>query len=236
MIGAASGVVITASPSSMIPGEPITITIDGLSNSSAFSLIIEATLQVTPGQDYLFETTDFGMPISLTNGQISATTTGTKKATYSARKGTTEVSVTKAADADGVFSFSQAQSVPAGTYDFFRLQGTPLPATSTVVSTIQIIGEKTGPDSSRMSFAVNGIDNGRVQVVVYVDGNQVLYQTVTIGSGSSQSRQQPPCRQPPLLLTMEGSHRQPQPLHQQVCISQKHFFQPIEVSRLWLMV
>jgi hypothetical protein len=183
MIGAASAVLITASPSHVLPGEPITITIDGLSNSSTFSLLIEATLQVTPGQDYLFETTNFVMPVSLSNGQISATTSGTKKATYSAKKGTTEVSVTRAADADGVFSFSQAQSIPAGTYDFFRLQGTPLPATGTVVSTIQILGEKTGPDASRISFAVNGIDNGRILAIVYVDGSQALYQTVTVGNG-----------------------------------------------------
>ena len=166
-----------------MPGEPITITIDGLSNSSSFSLLIEATLQVTPGQDYLFETTNFVMPISLSNGQISATTTGTKKATYSAKKGTTEVSVSRAADADGVFSFSQAQSVPAGTFDFIRLQGTPLPRTATIVSSIQLRGDKTGPDTSRISFAVNGIDNGRVRLIVYIDGSQALYQTVTIGNG-----------------------------------------------------
>jgi phosphoribosyl-AMP cyclohydrolase len=159
------------------------------------------------------------MPVSLSNGQISATTTGTKKATYSAKKGTTEVSVTRAADADGVFSFSQAQSIPAGTYDFFRLQGTPLPATSMVVSTIQILGEKAGPDASRISFAVNGIDNGRVLAIVYVDGSQALYQTVTVGNGSSWTRQQPPRQQPPVHPTRERSKLTPSPAG-----SSKHFF------------
>lgn len=183
MAGAASAVVITESPSHVMRGEQITIDITGLSNNSAFSLLIEATLRITPGQDFLFETTNFVMPIALKDGQISATTTNTQRATYSAQKGTTEVSVTRSADANGVFSFSQAQSVPAGTFDFIRLEGTPQPDENTIVSSIQLRGKKSGPDSSHLSFAVNGIDNGRVQLIVYVDGSQALYQTVTIGEG-----------------------------------------------------
>ena len=123
------------------------------------------------------------MPIALDNGQISATTTGAQQATFSAKKGGTTVSVTRAADAGGVFSFSQAQSIPAGTFEYIRLQGTPLPNTNTIVSTIRLNGKKTGPDTSHISFTVNGIDNGMVQLTVYVDGNQALYQTVTIGNG-----------------------------------------------------
>ncbi len=183
MAGAGSAVIITESPSHLMRGEPITIDIKELSNSSEFSLLIEATLQVTPGQEFLFETTNFVMPIALDNGQISATTTGAQKATFSAKKGGTEVSVTRSADAGGVFSFSQAQSIPAGTFDFIRLKGTPLPDKNTIVSSIQLNGKKTGPDSSRISFTVNGIDNGMVHLTVYVDGNQAMYQTVTIGNG-----------------------------------------------------
>ena len=164
-------------------GEPITIDITGLPNSSDFSLLIGATLQVTPGQDFLFETTDFVMPLSLDNGQISATTTGAQKATFSAQKGTTEISMTRAADPGGVFSFSQPQSISAGTFDFIRMEGTPLPDKNTIVSSFQLRGKKTGPDSSSISFTVNGIENGRIQLSINVDGSQALYQTVTIGNG-----------------------------------------------------
>ncbi len=183
MVGAASAVVITESPSHVMRGEPITIDIEGLSNSAEFSLLIEATLGVTPGQEFLFETTNFAMPLALDNGQISAKTTGAQQATFSAKKGGTTVSVTRAADPGGVFSFSQAQSIPAGTFDYIRLQGTPLPTTNTIVSTIRLNGKKTGPDTSHISFTVNGIDNGMVQLTVNVDGSQALYQTVTIGEG-----------------------------------------------------
>jgi hypothetical protein len=183
MIGTASAVVITESPSHVMRGEPITIDIEGLSNSAEFSLLIEATLGVTPGQEFLFETTNFAMPLALDNGQISAKTTGAQQATFSAKKGGTTVSVTRAADPGGVFSFSQAQSIPAGTFDYIRLQGTPLPTTNTIVSTIRLNGKKTGPDNSHISFTVNGIDNGKVQLTVNVDGSQALYQTVTIGEG-----------------------------------------------------
>lgn len=183
MAGAASAVVITESPSHVMQGEPITIDIQGLSNSADFSLLIEATLQVTSGQDFLFETTNFVMPIALDNGQISAKTTGAQQATFSAKKGGTTVSVSRTADAGGVFSFSQAQSIPAGTFDFIRLEGTPFPDKNTIVSSIRLNGKKTGPDSSHISFTVNGIDNGLVQLTVYVDGNQAMYKTVTIGNG-----------------------------------------------------
>ena len=183
MAGAASAVVITESPSHVMRGEPITIDIEGLSNSAEFSLLIEATLQVTSGQDFLFETTNFVMPIALDNGQISAKTTGAQQATFSAKKGGTTVSVSRTADPGGVFSFSQAQSIPAGTFEYIRLQGTPLPNTNTIVSNIQLNGKKTGPDASHISFTVNGIDNGLVQLTVYVDGNQAMYKTVTIGKG-----------------------------------------------------
>ena len=185
MVGAVSAVVITESPSHVMRGEPITIDIEGLSNSAEFSLLIEATLGVTPGQEFLFETTNFVMPIALDNGQISAKTTGAQQATFSAKKGGTTVSVTRAADPGGVFSFSQAQSIPAGTFEYIRLQGTPLPTTNTIVSTIRLNGKKTGPDTSHISFTVNGIDNGMVKLTVNVDGSQALVQTVTIGDGIS---------------------------------------------------
>ena len=123
------------------------------------------------------------MPIALDNGQISATTNGAQKATFSAKKEGTTVSVTRAADAGGVFSFSQAQSIPAGTFDYIRLEGTPLPDKNTIVSTIRLNGKKTGPDASHLSFTVNGIDNGMVKITVYVDGSQALSQTVTLGEG-----------------------------------------------------
>jgi hypothetical protein len=183
MAGAAAAVSITESPSHLVRGDPITIDIEGLSNSSTFSLLIEATLQVTQGQDFLFETTNFVMPIALDNGQISATTNGAQKATFSAKKGGTTVLVTRTADAGGVFSFSQAQSIPAGTFDYIRLEGTPQPNKNTIVSTIRLNGKKTGPDSSHLSFTVNGIDNGIVKLTVYVDGSQALGQTVTLGNG-----------------------------------------------------
>ena len=183
MAGAASAVVITESPSHVMQGEPITIDIQGLSNSADFSLLIEATLQVTSGQDFLFETTNFVMPIALDNGQISAKTTGAQQATFSAKKGGTTVLVSRTADAGGVFSFSQAQSIPAGTFDFIRLEGTPFPDKNTIVSSIRLNGKKTGPDASHISFTVNGIDNGLVKLTVNVDGSQAMAQTVTIGNG-----------------------------------------------------
>jgi hypothetical protein len=188
MAGAASAVVITESPSHVMQGEPITIDIEGLSNSAEFSLLIEATLQVTSGQDFLFETTNFVMPIALDNGQISATTTGAQKATFSAKKGGTTVTVSRTADAGGVFSFSQAQSIPAGTFDYIRLEGTPFPDKNTIVSSIRLNGKKTGPDTSHISFTVNGIDNGLVQLTVLVDGSQAMKQTVTIGEGISSGQ------------------------------------------------
>jgi hypothetical protein len=73
-----------------------------------------------------------------------------------------------------------------------RLEGTPQPDKNTVVSRIQLRGKKTGPDSSSISFEVNGIESGRIQLVIVVDGTQVLYKTVTIGNGVSPVTTTPP--------------------------------------------
>ncbi len=69
-----------------------------------------------------------------------------------------------------------------------------MPDTTTIVSSIQLRGKKTGPDASRLSFGVNGVDNGRVRLIVFIDGNQALHHTVTIGNGipSGQATTAPP--------------------------------------------
>ena len=121
------------------------------------------------------------MPIALdADGQISALAIGVEKGTFSAQKGGTGISVTRAANA-GIFSFSGAQSIPAGTFEYLRLEGTPLPDTNTIVASVQLSGKKTGPDSSAISFAVNGVDKkGWIKVSVYVDGHLAMSKTITI--------------------------------------------------------
>jgi hypothetical protein len=180
LVGAVSAVVITESPSHVRNGEPITIDIKGLSDNADVSIVSEATCQVTPGKDFTFETTNFVLPISLDIGQISAKTNGVKKATFSAEKDGTEISVTRDADAHGEFSFSQFQSIPAGTFGYIRLVGTPLPHTRTVVSSFHLSGKKSGPDSSQITFAVDGVHQGVVLVSVFVNGRYILAKTITI--------------------------------------------------------
>jgi hypothetical protein len=174
---------ITLSPDQVVQGDTITIDIKDLSNDSTFTLLIESAFRVTPGKDFSFKTTDFYMPISLKNGELSAYTENTLKTTLGTKKGETEMSVGKKSDAYGIFTITESQSIPSGKFDYISIDGTPLPDKDTIRAKLQMSGKKSGPDSSKISFIVTGIENGEIYITALVNGSPVLSKKVTVGSG-----------------------------------------------------
>ena len=180
----ATAVTITESPEIIDRGDQIFINIQGLQDKSLFSLLIEGQFAINPGQRFTFSTNNFYMPISLKNGQISATTQNTKSGGFSVRKGETTITLAGPADPKtGIFTISKQESVSNGTYDFLKLDITPRSGVSLVDTQMNLMGSKTGPVDSQISFTVEGIDNGLIRLIIYVDNQEVLYKTVTVGSG-----------------------------------------------------
>jgi hypothetical protein len=178
-----SAVSITESPSHLQKGDPVTITIHGLNDGSQFSMQIEGRFSALPGAESSFQTSNFNMPISLNAGTLSATTRGTQWTELSVKKGTTTVNLMDEADANGVFTVSQSYSASEGTYTYLKLRGQARPDVSQISTQLGLAGTKQGPADSQITFNVDGIDDGTVTVIALVDGQQVLYQTITVGNG-----------------------------------------------------
>jgi PKD repeat protein len=46
-----------------------------------------------------------------------------------------------------------------------------------------LAGTKKGPNDSRITFTLDGIDNGEVTLIVLVDGKEALHKTIMVGNG-----------------------------------------------------
>jgi hypothetical protein len=175
-------VTITESPDFIQKGQQITLTINDLNDGSQFSLLIGGQFSTTPNAAFTFETDNFNMPISLNNGQISATTQGTTVTSLSVQKGDSLVAVRQKA-INGLFTFSQPYTVSSGVYDFLKLGGTARSDVSQISTQMNLLGTKQGPANSQITFTVNGITDGQVQLIVFVDNTQELFKTVKVGNG-----------------------------------------------------
>jgi hypothetical protein len=186
-----SATVITLSPDQVAQGDTITINIIDLSNNSTFTLMFESIFVVTPGKDFSFRTTDFDMPISLINGELSAYTENTQKTTLKIKKGSTEYGVGKKLDANGIFTISEVKNIPSGKFDYISIDGISSPDKDTIVAKLQMSGNKKGPDTSKISYVVTGIENGIIYITVIVDGSPALVKKVIVGSGLAASTSAP---------------------------------------------
>ncbi|MGD0534041.1 MAG: hypothetical protein ABR999_01180 [Methanoregula sp.] len=188
-----SAVSISVSPTTISRGGVVTIMMTGLNDGSPFSLLLEGQVAVTPGAQFSFQTNNFNMPISLENGQIAVTTQGTKFTTFSVAKdnGAT-VNVGNRANANGFFTLSQPYSMGNGLYDYIQLGGQAGAASSSISTSMNLIGTKKGPANSQITFAVDGFDNGVVHVTAMVNNQMVLSaQTITVGNGMTTTTPAP---------------------------------------------
>lgn len=174
---------ITQSPDTLHRGEQISITMSGLPDGVQFSLLIEGQFNVQPGSRFSFETRNFNMPISLNNGQISATTQNVQVVGFSVKKGGTAISLVPPVDDSGFATVSQPYTISSGTYEYLTLGGIARSDASTISTQMSLTGTKKGPADSVITFTIDGIDDGLVRLIVFVGNDQMLYKTVTVGSG-----------------------------------------------------
>ena len=83
---------------------------------------------------------------------------------------------------DGHFSYSINRSISAGTYDALTLRGVALDPSQPVTTNLRLTGVKSGPDDADISFYVDGIASGTLQVTITIDGNQELIRDIVIGT------------------------------------------------------
>jgi len=180
-------VTITARPETIANGYPITITVTDLPDGAQFSLLVEAEYSVSPNTEFQFQMSQFKMPFSLKTSSITATLEGTSQNRLEVKKEDTIVAVS-GKSTDGKYTTTKVYDIAAGTYDYFRLSGTTLPSARSITTLFQVTGVKEGPANSEIGFVVDGLPSGTISLAALVNGTQVLYKTIPVGSGdASQS-------------------------------------------------
>ncbi len=177
----AAPLTITAHPETIENGHPLLVTVTGLPDGARFSLLVEASYAVSPNTEFRFQMSQFEMPFSLRRGTITATLEGTSSNRLEVKKGDTMVTVSGKSP-DGRFTTTKSYDVTAGTYDYFRLSGTTLPTARSITTQFQVTGIKEGPADSEIGFVIDGLPSGTITVAALVDGTEVLYETIPVGS------------------------------------------------------
>jgi len=183
--GLCSAVILDVSPSSIDPGDTVKITYSGLSNGSSFSLLIKGPLDVSPGSVYRMDINNFVMPISLSDGCISAKADNSQQLalTYKDPSEGTESSITKIGNSEDVCSITRDQAISAGTYDSMWIEGTA--SDGNLVNTeLNFYGNKLGPDAGTISFVLDGIDRATLNIVCRVDDSVIVNEPIYVGGGS----------------------------------------------------
>jgi hypothetical protein len=203
IIGGAGATQISESPDHILKGDTVILQVSGLPDDATFNLAIQGTFAVNSGSAFTFKTDHFVMPFSLKNGKISASINNAQQAFLTVQKGDQSATVGKKTIPDGHFTYSGSQDIPAGIYDSLELSGNVLDSTQPVTASFQLTGTKSGPADSEISFVLNGIDAGTVQVTAFVDDEQVFSKEITVGTPVS-SPTVTPTVPPGLLLVPAG--------------------------------
>lgn len=183
LIPAATAATITISPDAIESGDTVTVDVRDLPDNATFSLGIRGEFAATPGETFAFSARSITLPFSLNNGEVNAYTRGTNWTELAAElPDGGSVIMRYNADANGEVRISQPRNIGSGTLSVATLRGQA--AAGNIVADLTVLGTKQGPDSGRITFAIEGIEQGTATVTVYVDGSQALSRQIIIGGGA----------------------------------------------------
>ncbi len=181
LIPAATAATITISPDRIASGDTVTVDVSDLPDGASFSLGIRGEFAATPGETFAFSARSITLPFSLNDGEVNAYTRGTNWTELVAElPDGGSVIMRYTADANGEVRISQPRNIGSGTLSVATLRGQA--ATGNIVADLTVLGTKQGPDDGRITFAIEGIEQGTATVTVYVDGQQALSRPIVIGS------------------------------------------------------
>lgn len=183
--GPASAASMDVSPNSIDPGDTVYISYSGLSNGSSFSLLIKGKLDVSPNSKYRMEIKSFVIPISLSNGMISANADNSEQVSlnYEDPSDGNIKSITNLGNTEYICSITESQGISAKTYDNMWIEGVASDGNLVNIE-LSFIGKKTGPDSGTISFVLDGMDQATLNIVCMADGSVVVNEPIYIGGGS----------------------------------------------------
>ncbi|MFY1645147.1 hypothetical protein ACK11Z_15555, partial [Methanoculleus bourgensis] len=168
MIPAATAASVTITPTTIDPGDTVTVNVKDLSENATFTLGISAEFDVTAGDTFSFRARDLTLPFALDQGEVNAYTKGTNWTMLAAElPDGGSVSMNYTANKDGELWISQPRNLPRGTLDAVTLTGKA--AAGSIITKVEMTGKKKGPDNGTISFALDGVESGTATVAVYID-------------------------------------------------------------------
>nr|HQD27620.1 hypothetical protein [Methanoculleus thermophilus] len=167
LVPAAAAASVTITPTTIAPGDKVTVDVKDLPDNATFSLGISAEFDVTKGDTFSFKARNLILPFSLDQGEMNAYTKGTNWTELSAPLSDGgSATLRYYADDDGELRITQsAGSISSGTYDDLALRGEA--AAGSIIAEMTMTGKKKGPNDGTISFALEGVERGTATIAVY---------------------------------------------------------------------
>jgi len=197
-VGAVS---VTVSPLWVEPGDTITVTVEDLPDGSDIMMNWEVFVD-EPGEEFSWDVIGLAFPINLNDADFSIENqnTVTNKVVLKndvPNYGLRELTLS-GNSVNGIWSASHGNDFINGTWPVIHNEGTVLSGKNNVLSLVEWQGTKGpnpdipqqtdgGPDDFTIPVAFDGIDNGWVKFSIFLDGESVATETVTIGSPVSRT-------------------------------------------------
>jgi len=177
----ALGVTITESPSAIDSGDTIHVNFAGLSDGASVSIGVNAQFEVLPASAFSLDMNNFVMPFSLKNGEMVVKTENTEYTDLNVVFVDHSISLIQNSK-NGILTITKSGNISSQTYPQIKLAGKSLPNISEIKTSVVFVGTKSGAVDSELSFEVDGIENGLITIIIYVDGQETLNEPVVIGN------------------------------------------------------
>ncbi len=189
LAGGVQALSITAGPDRIEEGGQITVTIQGLQDSSSFSMHIGADIVPEDSQEFAFSSNNLNMPFTLseTTVTVQAKPVIWTNFRYQQDPDSPIKSLGFGSDEhpvrDGIISDQESfGTINSGSeISMLEITGKALSGTDLVSISLELNGVKSGVDDASISYTINKMHQGTAIIIVYVDGIEALNKEIQVG-------------------------------------------------------
>ncbi len=189
LAGGGQALSITAGPDQIQEGGQITVTIQGLEDSSSFSMHIGAEIAPDDNQEFAFSSNNLNMPFTLTDTTVTLRAESVVWANFRYQQDAESPSKSIGFGSEdhpvrgGIISDEESfgQINGGSEISMLEISGKTLEDTNQVSVSFELDGMKSGDDDSSISYTINDMKQGTVSIIVSVDGTEALNKKIQVG-------------------------------------------------------
>lgn len=191
IVGISTAATGTVTPDSIAPGGMFTVIVADVPDNTTISIQVQGEFSAQPGGAFSYQLTNMTWPVDIgkNNSTVRLENTQTNKVTWSkldTGSGEEWMTIVEGPSVQGIFTrtVSDLDQVPDVNETMYNVlfEGTAANSSSTVVATMFVLVNKTGPDDFSIPVHVGGISAGLVRVSVFVGDQMVVAKTLTVGT------------------------------------------------------